>query len=96
MLFAIICRDRPGGTALRAELRPKHLEWAKGYAAQIKLAGPFLSEDGQTMIGSMFLAEFADRAAAQAFNMADPYTTGGLFSSVEITPWRRTLGAALD
>jgi uncharacterized protein YciI len=96
MLFAIICRDRPGGAGLRAELRPKHLEWAKAYAANIKLAGPFLSEDGQTMIGSLFLAEFPDRAAAQAFNMDDPYTLGGLFASVEIVPWRRTLGAALD
>lgn len=96
MLYALICRDRPGGAALRAELRPKHLEWAKAYATNIKLAGPLLSEDGQTMIGSLFLAEFPDRAAAQAFNMEDPYTLGGLFSSVEITPWRRTLGAALD
>jgi hypothetical protein len=96
MLFVIICRDRPGVAALRAELRPRHLEWAKAYSSQIKLAGPFLSEDGQTMLGSMFIAEFADRAAAQAFNLDDPYTKGGLFSSVEISPWRRTLGAALD
>jgi hypothetical protein len=95
MLFVIICRDRPGGASLRAELRPRHLEWAKGFHEHIKLAGPFLSDDGQTMIGSMFVAEFADRAAAQAFNMADPYTLGGLFASVEIAPWRRTLGVEL-
>lgn len=95
MLFAIICRDRPGAAALRAELRPAHLAWAQGYADHIKLAGPFLSEDGQTMLGSLFLAEFADRAAAQAFTFADPYAQGGLFASVEIMPWRRTLGAAL-
>lgn len=96
MLFAIMCHDRPVGAALRAELRPKHLEWAKSYSANIKLAGPFLSEDGQTMMGSLFLAEFPDRAAAQAFNHEDPYTVGGLFSSVVILPWRRTLGASLD
>jgi uncharacterized protein YciI len=96
MLYAIICRDRPGAAPLRAELRPRHLEWAKGYQSAIKLAGPFLSEDGQTMLGSLFLAEFPDRAAAQAFHLDDPYTQGGVFSSVEIVPWRRTLGAALD
>jgi uncharacterized protein len=95
MLFAIICRDRPGGAALRAELRPKHLDWAKAFHANIKLAGPFLSEDGQTMMGSMFIAEFESRSAAQAFNHADPYTQGGLFSSVEIIPWRRTLGVEI-
>ena len=95
MMFALICRDRPGALPLRMELRPAHLAWVEAYKPQIKLAGPFLSEDDQTMLGSLFLAEFTDRAAAQAFNLADPYTKGGLFSSVEIIPWRRTLGIEL-
>ena len=96
MLFALICRDHPGAAPLRAQLRPQHLKWAEGFMPHIKLAGPFLSEDGQTMVGSLFLVEFPDRAAVQAFNFADPYTQGGLFASVEITPWRRTIGAALE
>jgi uncharacterized protein YciI len=96
MLFALICRDKPGGAPLRQSLRPQHLAWAEKYKPQIKLAGPFLSEDGQTMMGSLFIAEFADCAAAQAFNFEDPYTQGGLFVSVDIIPWRRTLGAELD
>jgi uncharacterized protein YciI len=32
-------------------------------------------------------------AAARAFAEADPYAQAGLFSSVDIRPWKWTLGA---
>lgn len=96
MQFVLICRDRPGAQGLRQSLRPAHLEWVEGQKSVVKLAGPLLSDDGQTMLGSLFVLECTDRAAVQAFNLADPYTQGGLFVHVEILPWRRVLGASLD
>jgi uncharacterized protein YciI len=96
MHFALICHDKPNAQALRAQLRPSHLEWAKAYLPHIKLAGPFLSEDGEAMIGSLFILEFSDRKSAEAFCASDPYAKGGLFASVQLIPWRRTLGMALD
>jgi uncharacterized protein YciI len=45
------------------------------------------------MCGSMLIVEAADLAAAKAFSAADPYTTAGLFESVEIRPFRVVTGA---
>ncbi|HYE00861.1 MAG TPA: YciI family protein [Alphaproteobacteria bacterium] len=89
MHFAIICTDKPGSQELRLANRAAHLEYIDRHADQVVLAGPMLSDDGQGMVGSLLIMEFADRAAAEAFCAADPYAVAGLFAKVEIRPWRR-------
>lgn len=91
MLFAIQCLDKPGATALRAELRPSHLDYLAPHRPSIVLAGPFLAEDGQTSTGSLIVIDCADRAAAEAFAAGDPYAQGGLFQSVDIRAWRQVI-----
>lgn len=93
MLFALICTDKPDSTALRMEVRPLHLAYIQSRMGEVKIAGPFVSEDGQTMKGSMLVLDLPDMAAARAFAEADPYAQAGLFSSVDIRPWKWTLGA---
>jgi uncharacterized protein YciI len=93
MLFALICTDKPDSTALRMEVRPRHLAYIQSRMSEVKIAGPFVSEDGQTMKGSMLILDLPDMAAARAFADADPYAQAGLFSSVDIRPWKWTLGA---
>jgi uncharacterized protein len=93
MLFALICLDKPGSSALRAELRAKHLAYVEAQQGAAKVAGPFLSDDGQTMIGSLIILEAADMPAARAFAAGDPYALAGLFQSVDIKPWRWVVGA---
>jgi len=89
--FALICIDKPAALDLRMATREAHLAWARDRMAEIKMAGPFLNEDG-TMAGSMFILEAADLAAAKAFNAADPYTKAGLFERVDVRAFRVTLG----
>ena len=93
MLYALICIDKANSTALRLEARPRHLAYIDQHKDRIPIAGPFLSDDGQTMSGSLIVIEAADLAAAKAFSAQDPYTQAGLFSQVDIWPWRWTLGA---
>jgi uncharacterized protein len=93
MLFALICIDRPDSTALRMEVRPRHLAYIQSRMSEVKIAGPFVSEDGATMKGSMLILDLPDMAAARAFAEADPYAQAGLFSNVDIRPWKWTLGA---
>ncbi|MCE9522014.1 MAG: YciI family protein [Alphaproteobacteria bacterium] len=93
MLYALICTDKPNSTALRLEVRPRHLAYIDQHKANIPIAGPFISDDGQTMAGSLIVIEAADLATAKAFSAADPYVQAGLFSHVDIRPWRWTLGA---
>ena len=39
MLFVITAFDRPGALELRLQVRPAHLDYLNGKAAQIKLRG---------------------------------------------------------
>lgn len=87
MLFAIICRDRPGALELRQAARPAHLDWIERHRAAVVTAGPMLDAAGSP-VGSLFLVEAADEAAARAFAEADPYKAAGLFAEVEIRPFR--------
>jgi hypothetical protein len=91
MQFMIYCQDKPGHGEVRAANRNAHLSYLEGLAGNVVIAGPLLAEDGTTMIGSLLLMEFPDRAAAEAFAASDPYRKAGLFQSVTITPWRKVL-----
>ena len=57
----------------------------------MKLAGPFLGADDKP-VGSMFIVEADDAAAAKALADQDPYAKAGLFAATEIKPWRLVIG----
>ncbi|MER8545122.1 YciI-like protein [Mesorhizobium sp. M0598] len=88
MLFALICKDKPGRLQVRLDTRPKHLAFLEGLNGDKKLAfaGPFLDADGKPN-GTLAVVEAPDLAAARALSAADPYTKAGLFESVEIRQW---------
>ena len=44
------------------------------------------------MAGSLLILEVADRAAAEAFNAAGPYTLAGLWGSVDIRAFKASIG----
>jgi uncharacterized protein YciI len=88
MLVTIICFDKPGHIELRMKTRPEHLKWIEAKAPKALFIGPILSDDSATMIGSLYVAEFEDLAAARAFQKDDPYTKAGLFERVVVQPTR--------
>lgn len=92
MLYVLYCRDRDDAGGIRQANRPAHLEYARD-SSMIRMAGPLLAADGETMIGSLFVVEADDLAAVRRFNAEDPYTRAGLFGQVEIHPFRWLLGA---
>ena len=92
MLYALICTDRDDAGSLRADTRPAHLEHLKAHSAQIRFAGPFTSEDGAQMNGSLLIVEAGSLAEAQAIADKDPYAKAGLFASVDVRPWKWTVG----
>lgn len=85
MLFALICRDKPGHLQLRLDTRPRHVAYLDGLNGRgaLKFAGPFLDDAGNPC-GSLVVVEAADRAGAEAMAAADPYALAGLFEDVEI------------
>ena len=90
--FAIHCIDKPGSAALRAANRPDHLDHIATVNDRVLVAGPLLGLDGAPM-GSLLIVDFDDRKAAIRFAAEDPYALAGLFASVAVTAWRKTLPA---
>ncbi|GAA4123594.1 YciI-like protein [Aminobacter aganoensis] len=88
MLFALICKDKPGHLQLRLDTRPDHVVFLNDLNARgaLKFGGPFLDADGKPE-GSLVVIEAADAAVAQAIADADPYAKAGLFESVQVRPW---------
>lgn len=89
MLFAIICRDKPGHLQTRLDTRTAHLAYIESTGI-VKMAGPFL-EDGQ-MCGSLVVVEAETLQAAQDWAANDPYAGAGLFESVSVTEWKKVIG----
>ena len=88
MLYALICKDKPGHLQVRIDTRDRHLAYLGGLndAGTLKLAGPFLDDAGKSC-GSLVIIEAADEGEARRHADGDPYAKAGLFESVEIRPW---------
>jgi uncharacterized protein len=87
MLFAIMLIDKPDGAILRAETAPTHRVYVGNHAAGMRLGGPLLADDYETMIGSLIIKDFPDQAAAEQFIANEPYNKAGLFETVIIKPF---------
>jgi len=93
MLFMAYCTDDPQKPDLRAATRPAHVDWLQANGDTIKVAGPWLGEDGEIPAGSLLILEGESPAAMRAFLAGDPYAKAGLFSDVVLHPWRWVIGA---
>jgi uncharacterized protein len=95
MLFAIHALDREGGLPTRLANYDAHkafLADTASYGVRIVISGPLTADDGQTMIGSLFLVEAESREAVEAFNAADPFHKADLWKNVTITGFIRRQG----
>jgi uncharacterized protein len=92
-LFVVSYVDKPNSLPLRMANRPKHLAYAHDEAnpAKVKIGGPYLDEKGD-MCGSLIILEAPDHVTAIRFTENDPYVKAGLFSSIDVRPYRLTVG----
>ena len=89
MLYAVICRDKPGQLQTRLDTRAAHLAYIE-QTGIVAMAGPFL-EDGQ-MCGSLVILDTDSLDAAKAWAAGDPYAHAGLFESVSMQEWKKVIG----
>jgi uncharacterized protein len=93
MLFAVICRDKPGvGLERRAATRPAHLAYLQNLGDQVKCAGGMLATEDGNPIGSLLIIEADNLDRAKMIAGGDPYAGADVFESVEIIPWRPAFG----
>lgn len=84
MIFSFILIDKPGAGELRQRMRPEHKAYLATVAERIAFAGPFVADDGQTMLGSLLAIDFASRDAAHAWLADEPFTRAGLYASTTV------------
>ena len=94
MLFAIHALDRAGALPTRLANYDAHKAFLSDtlrFGIKIVMSGPLVADDGQAMIGSLFLIEAPSRDI-EAFNRADPFAAAGIWDRVSITGFVRRQG----
>ncbi len=91
MQFVVIARDGADAEApgRRQKAREAHLaNVGKLKEPEKMLMGGAMLDDKGTMVGSVMVFDFPDRARLEAWLKSDPYSTGGVWQSLEIKSFR--------
>lgn len=89
MPYVIETWDKPDSVELRMSVRPEHIAFLKANTAKLLGAGAKLSDDGQTMLGTIYIVDVETREEAEAFVAGDPFTRNGLPARITVTRWRK-------
>jgi len=89
MLWAIYAVDKPNSGPLRAKVIDAHIQYFTDNQNVIFVSGPQQSDDASENIGSLFIINVKDRAAAEEFLHNEPLYLGGVFETTRITRFRR-------
>ncbi len=87
MHWMIKCRSKPDTRELREATLDAHRNFLDGWRAQTWFSGPIFDDDNINPLGSLRFIELPDRAAAQAYIDADPYTTADIFAEIIVQAW---------
>ena len=98
MLYVIIAEDSPNSLDKRLANRPAHLARLTELQneGRLVLAGPMPATDSVDsgpagFTGSLIVAEFSDLESAKSWANADPFVDAGVYISVTVKPFRKTL-----
>ena len=98
MWYAIEGHDGADVLAQRTQARPAHLARLTALRDQgrLLLAGPCPAIDAEDpgpagFSGSIVIAEFASLDAARAWAQDDPYVAAGVYTRVEVRPFKPVL-----
>ena len=91
MLFAIFCIDKPGMMETRKATMPAHIEYLGTDPIKVVVSGPLVSDDGASIVGSLFIVEAENRAAVEAFQSGDPLVAAGIWETVEVRAFEKRL-----
>lgn len=98
MWYAIEGHDAAGVLERRLQARAQHLARLSALRDQgrLLLAGPCPAIDAEDpgpagFSGSIVIAEFASLAAASEWADADPYVAAGVYSRVDVRPFKPVL-----
>ncbi|ADC72220.1 YCII-related protein [Thioalkalivibrio sp. K90mix] len=96
MLYMIQGQDAPDSLDARLAARPEHVARLQALhdAGRLVLAGPLPAIDSNDpgpagFTGSLIVAEFPSLEAAHDWADADPYVAAGVYTSVDVRPFKQ-------
>ncbi len=89
MPYVVETWDRPDSLELRMRIRPQHIAFLEANTSRLLGAGAKLSDDGETMTGTIYIVDVETRGEAEAFVAQDPFTLNGLPERIVATRWRK-------
>lgn len=89
MPYIVETFDRPDSLELRMRVRPEHIRFLEANVGKLLAAGAKLSDDGQTMLGTVYIVDVEAREEAEDFVARDPFTLNGLPDRIVVTRWRK-------
>ncbi|WP_019558303.1 YciI family protein [Thioalkalivibrio sp. ALE12] len=96
MLYMIQGQDAPDSLDARLAARPEHVARLQALRddGRLVLAGPCPAIDSNDpgpagFTGSLIVAEFPSLEAARAWADADPYVAAGVYTAVDVRPFKQ-------
>jgi uncharacterized protein YciI len=87
MRFVVHCLDKPDALPRRLENYEAHKKYLSTGDVRSVISGPLVADDGETMIGSLFIFEAASKDDVVAFNANDPFAKAGVWEKISIHPF---------
>lgn len=91
MICVIHCISKPNVESLRAREMQRHRDYldSKLKEGLLVFSGPVLADDGETVIGGLFMVNVKGMEEAKAFSSAEPFTSSGVYGSVNFLRVRK-------
>lgn len=83
MHFVIYCVDKPG-IIRDPEIMKAHVDYLANSPIKNVMSGPLTHDDGEGVIGSLYIVEAESREAVDAFRKDDPLVQADYWELVEV------------
>lgn len=89
MFFVVHALDHDNAVEKRLEHYEAHKAYLASSEMKTVISGPLLADDGETMIGSLFVVEAAGKDEVIDFNRADPFSKANVWKQVQVHPFNK-------
>lgn len=89
MLFTMFCIDKPGMEEARAAAMKPHVDYLATGVIKIVMSGPLMSDDGEKVVGSLYVVEAENRAEIEEFQKNDPLVQADIWQLVEVRAFNK-------
>ena len=89
MLFCIFGIDKPNMGDIRAKVMPAHVEYLDKAPIKLVMSGPLTSDDGDAIVGSLYVVEAEGRAAIDEFCKNDPLIQANVWQYSQIRAFNK-------